>query len=481
MTSLAARVLASIRRRRLCDPHARIVAAVSGGADSVALVHLLAELSNAGAVTLAGLAHLDHRLRGGESDRDREFCAALAANLQLPFNVEQIEVMREAERRGESIEQTARSVRYEFLERARTRFGADRVAVAHTRDDQAETVLLRLLRGAGTRGLAAILPSRDGVIRPLIDIRRAEVVRYLESHRHAWVEDSTNKDRRILRNWVRHDLLPTIVGRTGDGVTDVLARTADSAREDEALLEALALAAEDRLRSDTGTTVTVDSGRLLLEPPAIARRVVRRLLESVGQGAATWAHVAAVMDLAAGEPGVVQASGCDVKLSSADRVLYFRAARCEGGASECGGGALAPPVFDPRPLPVPGVVDLPESGVRLRAERKELEEVGGVPALSTGGLSQAVIPAVIAEPGLFVRSWRPGDTLQPLGLSGRKKVQDLFVDRKVPRDARHSVPIVTAADGRIVWVAGLALGDAFRVTPATKSVVVLSFESLGGS
>jgi tRNA(Ile)-lysidine synthase len=124
---------------------------------------------------------------------------------------------------------------------------------------------------------------------------------------------------------------------------------------------------------------------------------------------------------------------------------------------------------------------LPESGGRLRAERRELEEVGGLSALSTGGLSQAVIPAVTAEPGLFVRSWRPGDTLQPLGLSGRKKVQDLFVDRKVPRDVRHSVPIVTAADGRIVWVAGLALGEAFRVTPATKSVVVLSFESLGGS
>ena len=130
---------------------------------------------------------------------------------------------------------------------------------------------------------------------------------------------------------------------------------------------------------------------------------------------------------------------------------------------------------------MPGVVDLPESGVRLRAERRELEEVGGVPALSAGGLSRAVIPAETAEPGLFVRSWRPGDVLHPLGLSGRKKVQDLFVDRKVPRGERHPVPIVTAADGRIVWVAGLALGEAFRVTQATKSVVVLSFESLGGS
>jgi tRNA(Ile)-lysidine synthase len=130
---------------------------------------------------------------------------------------------------------------------------------------------------------------------------------------------------------------------------------------------------------------------------------------------------------------------------------------------------------------VPGSIDLPEAGLRLRTERKELAEVGGVDGLPVGGASRAVIPALIAEPGLFVRSWQPGDALQPLGLSGRKKVQDLFVDRKVPRAERDSVPIVTAADGRIVWVAGHALGEAFRVTPATKSVVVLSFESLGGS
>jgi tRNA(Ile)-lysidine synthase len=482
MTSLAARVLASLRRRRLCDPHARILAAVSGGADSVALTHLLAELSNAGALALVGVAHLDHRLRGTESDRDREFCAALAANLDLPFDVEQIDVLTEAARHRESIEQTARAVRYEYLERARTRRGADRVAVAHTRDDQAETVLLRLLRGAGTRGLAAILPSRDHVIRPLIDLRRSEILGYLEGHGHTWVEDSTNEDRRILRNWVRRDLLPTIVARVGDGVTDVLARTADSAREDEALLDELAAAAEARLRSDAGEAASVDAVRLLREPPAIARRVVRRLLESVGGRPAAWAHVAAVLELAAADAASIQAAGCDVKLSSADRVLYFRGVAKPAG----GGGASAPPAFassevESRPLPVPGSVDLPESGLRLRAERRELAEVGGIPGLSAEGPSRAVIPAASAEPGLFVRTWLPGDVMHPLGLFGRKKVQDLFVDRKVPRGARQAVPIVTAADGRIVWVAGVALGEAFRVTPATKSVVVLSFESLGGS
>jgi len=479
MTSLAARVLASIRRRRLCDRHARIVAAVSGGADSVALAHLLAELSHAAALSVVGVAHLDHALRGDEAVRDREFCRTLAANLGLPFDVEQIDVAGEAAASGESVEQAARRVRYAFLERARARLGADLVAVAHTRDDQAETVLLRLLRGAGTRGLGAIRPARERIIRPLIDFRRIEIVRYLEDRRYAWVEDSTNADTQLLRNWVRRELLPSIAARTGDGVFDVLARTADAAVEDEAFLVATAEDAERRLRPIGGPPDALDAGRLLLAPPAVARRVVRGRLESVGQWPATFAHVTSVLELAGGQ-GEVRAAGCLVKLSPANRVLYFKALeQLEDRVLDS--SAQPQPPRDPVPLPVPGAVDLPESGLRVRAEYRDVSDVGGLTNLSSVGEARAVIPAATAEQGLFVRCWLPGDVLQPLGLSGRKKVQDLFVDRKVPRQARHSVPIVTAADGRIVWVAGVALGEAFRVTPATKSVVVLSFESLGGS
>jgi tRNA(Ile)-lysidine synthetase-like protein len=200
--------------------------------------------------------------------------------------------------------------------------------------------------------------------------------------------------------------------------------------------------------------------------------VVRHVLKSEGGRSAIWAHVAAVLELAAGtRPGAVRAGSCEVKLSAAGGVLYFSALRPPEPVSR----------LQARELPVPGTVELPESGLRLRAERRELADVGGFAAVCRGGHTQAVIPATAADAGLFVRSWRPGDALQPMGLSGRKKVQDLFVDRKVPRATRHSVPIVTAADGRIVWVTGHALGEPFRVTPATKSVVVLSFESLGGS
>src|SRR5262245_49183409 len=170
MTALAVRVLATMRRRRLLAQGTRVLAAVSGGADSVAMAHLLAELSAASAVEFVGIAHFDHCLRGAESARDASFCRNLATELAVPFHVEAVDVAGEAKRRKTSIESTARDLRYAFLERARAAANADVVAVAHTSDDQAETVLLRLFRGAGTRGLGGIPPARHRIIRPLIDL-----------------------------------------------------------------------------------------------------------------------------------------------------------------------------------------------------------------------------------------------------------------------------------------------------------------------
>jgi tRNA(Ile)-lysidine synthase len=469
MTSLAARVQAAILRRQLCPRGARVVASVSGGADSVALAHVLMELSKSEAVILAGVAHLNHRLRGDESTRDRAFCQALAADLGVPFDVEEIDVATEARRQGLSIEQAARKLRYAFLERARVRLRADAVAVAHTRDDQAETVLLRLLRGTGTRGLAAIRPSRDRVIRPLLDLRHADLVAYLKARSHQWVEDSTNQDRRIPRNWVRHEVLPFLSARVGDGVVEVLARTAESAAEDDALLDGLAREAAGRIVRLTPNALLLDADALGSEPPAIARRIIGAGLEDTSGHPATLAQIGTVLELiSAGGPGLVSTGRAEVELSGAPRVLSIRVPR-EPGPS---------PTVEPRRLSVPGAVELPETGLRLRAELRKLEDLGGIPGIRRAGCRIAVVPERAIGSAVLVRSWQPGDALQPLGLSGRKKVQDLLVDRKVPRAGRHSVPIVTANDGRIVWVAGYALGEPFRVTPATKSVVVLSFEPL---
>jgi tRNA(Ile)-lysidine synthase len=468
MTSLAGRVMATLQRRRLCDAGARVIAAVSGGADSVALAHLLMELSAGGRLQLVGIAHLDHRLRGAESDRDAAFCAALSQNLRVPFDVEQISVSEQAVRTGRSIEDAARQVRYAFLERARVRLGADMIAVGHTRDDQAETVLLRLLRGAGIEGLGAIRPRRQHVIRPLIDLRHAALVRYLEARGLPWVEDSSNADLQFLRNRVRHELLPWLRAHVSPAVVNLLARTSDLARDDEALLTALAAErfAAVRQGDAAGGRVELDAAGLAEEPPAIARRIVRQALREVASKAPSFAHVGAVLRLVeGGRPGSVTLPGCHAKLSPGRGVLSIGDVPAE---SAPGGWT--------HPLPVPGSIELPEARGRMHASTVPQRDGADM----SGRGASVMVPAALVPPGLLVRCWAPGDRLRPLGLSGRKKVQDLFVDRKVPYAERHRVPVVTLPDGRIIWVAGHALSEEFRVTTATSAVVVLNFEPFGG-
>jgi tRNA(Ile)-lysidine synthase len=464
MTSLAARVLAGIRRRQLFEPGARVVAAVSGGSDSVALAWILRELSEAGALRLTAIAHLDHSLRGAESARDAAFCRDLAAELGVPFDVEAVDVASLAKANGQSIEEAGREARYAFFDRVRARTTADAVATGHTRDDQAETVLMRVFRGAGTKGLAGIPPRRGAIVRPLIDLRRVELVGWLDAHSRRWVEDSTNADRAVTRNWIRHALLPEITARFGDGVIDVLARGADLARADDSVLSEIAREVAPGIQTSVGHGIDLSVPALCVQPLAIRQRVVRGVLKRFGGGPSA-AHVEAVLRMAeSGQPGRLQLGQRLLELSGGGRVLSIRESR----PAERTGSSWT------YPLEIPGEIDLPEAAGRLTASPTTLEALGGMSKVKHLPQGQAVAAGL--EGPLVVRAWKPGDAMHVLGLSGRKKVQDLFVDRKVPRERRHMVPVVAHPDGRIVWVAGHALGEPFRVSEATKSVVVLNFE-----
>jgi len=464
MTSLAARVLAGIRRRQLFEPGARVVAAVSGGSDSVALAWILRELSEAGALRLTAIAHLDHSLRGAESARDAAFCRDLAAELGVPFDVEAVDVASLAKANGQSIEEAGREARYAFFDRVRARTTADAVATGHTRDDQAETVLMRVFRGAGTKGLAGIPPRRGAIVRPLIDLRRVELVGWLDAHSRRWVEDSTNADRAVTRNWIRHALLPEITARFGDGVIDVLARGADLARADDSVLSEIAREVAPGIQTSVGHGIDLSVPALCVQPLAIRQRVVRGVLKRFGGGPSA-AHVEAVLRMAeSGQPARLRLGQRLLELSGGGRVLSIRESR----PAERTGSSWT------YPLEIPGEIDLPEAAGRLTASPTTLEALGGMSKVKHLPEGQAVAAGL--EGPLVVRAWKPGDAMHVLGLSGRKKVQDLFVDRKVPRERRHMVPVVAHPDGRIVWVAGHALGEPFRVSEATKSVVVLNFE-----
>jgi tRNA(Ile)-lysidine synthase len=467
MPSLADRVARTIREHALLAPDARVLIAVSAGADSVALAHLLCDLGPALAFSVAGVAHFNHRLRAAAED-DERFASEVAARLGLPFVAGGSDVRALARERRVSIEDAARQLRYDFLESARFRLGADRTAVGHTRDDQAETVLLRLLRGAGTRGLAAIRPRSGHVIRPLLDVARAELRGWLNERELAFREDESNLDLAVPRNRIRHELLPYLE-RFSPGVAAVLAREADLAREDEAVLaHAAADAARDVVTSAEGAT-SLDREALLALPRGLARRVVRGVLESCSGRFIGLDHVGAVLELAAGEPGRRLSLPGLSAARRADRiVLEPRTVRP---------AAAQPPAMLPRPLPIPGEVVLPEAGWAISAGTSGGRAVPG--DLAGDGPAVAVSGESLMA-GLAVRFRRPGDALRPLGLGGRKKLQDLFVDRKIPRGERDAVPLVVDAGDRIVWVVGHAVAEDFQVTSPERGVIILKARRLGG-
>ncbi len=463
--SLLHRVRRFISRQRLWPPGARVVTALSGGSDSVAQLLLLRDLAAAGELVLAGAAHLNHQLRP-EAAGDEAFCRALCARLDVPCVVEHADVTRLAADQRVSIEVAARRARYAFLEGARLALTAQAVAVAHTADDQAETVLLRLLRGAGTRGLRGILPVRGAVVRPVLDCSRAALRGELMSRGETWVEDATNQDLAQPRSRVRHELIPLLAARYQSAITRVLARTAEVVSADDAFLEQLAAAAAPSVLSVSPRGLVLAPRALAALPPALARRVARRaLLAAHPAHAPDLADVDALLAVCRPSgPAAAEPAGVRVERFAEDAVLLIT-----------GPPSSAAPVLPARVLSVPGVVALPElgPGCRLTAERP-ITHVGQ-PA---DHRQRLIVKVAVATP-LVVRGRRPGDRLRPLGLGGAKKLQDLLVDRKVPRTERDRVPVVVDATGRIVWVVGHAVDADAAAAAAEGDVIVLTFDQPG--
>ena len=336
MSRLIDRVRHYAATHSLWTASTRVFAAVSGGADSVALLFVLRELAERGECTLAGLAHLNHHIRGEAAGGDTRFCRDLAARIGVPALIGDADVPALAAQHGVSLEVAGRNARQAFYLEAQATLGADRVAVAHTRDDQAETVLLRLVRGAGPTGLSGIAPRRDHLVRPLLEIPRSDLRAYLAAIGEAWREDETNADRAIPRNRIRHDVLPQLRELNAQ-VDAALSRTADILRVDAAFLDALANEASARLvKTEEHTeyagdqairpSVRIEAGELAKLPPALARRVALRALETANPSRSYGLEEAqALCELAAGGSGA-NFQGLDMERSGADVVLVNR--RC---------------------------------------------------------------------------------------------------------------------------------------------------------
>lgn len=298
--------------------------ALSGGSDSVALTLLLRDLAPHGQFVVAGLAHLNHQLRP-TAERDERFCRAFADRLALSLTVEITDVPGYAQAQRLSREDAARRVRYDFLARAAADMGADRIAVAHTQDDQAETLLLKLVRGAGLTGLGGIYPRKDAIVRPLLDVSRATLREFLCSRQETWVEDESNADLANPRNRVRHMVLPELERAYGGPVRPSIARAATLVREDGQWLDAAA----DRRFHDLVTTfpegLAFEAAELSAEPAAMRRRVLFRALRLVSEGREVGLdHVDAADEVLRGRAGGVDLPGVRVELRREKLVLVHQ-------------------------------------------------------------------------------------------------------------------------------------------------------------
>jgi tRNA(Ile)-lysidine synthase len=482
------RVRQFVRQHGLVRADTRVLAAVSGGSDSVALAHLLRDLDAAGDLQLVGLVHFNHQLRPSAGD-DERFAAGVAASLGRPIVIDRGDVSARARRERRSIEDAARASRHEFFERARVACQADDVALGHTRDDQAETLLMRLTRGAGFRGLAGMYPRKDRIIRPLLGCRREELRAWLAARQISFVDDESNRDVRILRNRVRAELLPLLESRFNPAIVDVLADEAELARDTWAWMDAAADEATVRLVQTGDAVREIDAAGLRALPLALRRAVVWRAMSELGGGRPIgFGHVEAVLRLtsdavASSEPGDHRRERIDLPGQRAERIGARVVLR---GRPPHAVGRWSPDEqnrsnFFRYSLSIPGEVVLPEAGCRVSAEA-----VGGggaslEPGAALGRGPVALVRSDVCHGSLAVRNRRPGDHFRPIGLDGRKKLQDFFVDRKIARRTRDAVPLVVDETDRIVWVAGHGIDEAFRVTDPAQAVLILKLKALGGS
>ena len=419
----------------------RLLIALSGGADSVALTCMLAQERARLNLTLFA-AHVEHGIRGEESRADRDFCRELCRSLDIPLRIAELDVPRLSRERREGLETAARRHRYEVLERFRAEQNADWIVLAHHRDDQAETVLMHLLRGCGTEGVGGMSVQSGRLYRPLLDVPKAALEQWLRVRGIGWRVDSTNQSPCTPRNALRLHGLP-VLEESYPGAKLALARYAETAQWENRLMERLT---DDFLREHLESG---PYGQRILRPedadPAILRRAIRRLCGAELSHDQTL-KIAALCDKARGR---IDVSGT-LTVERTPRAVYFLPPR-----------AVLPA---PAPLPISGSVVLEGVG-RLR-----VSVCAPVP-LRNAPLKQVLNRDALA--GAVVRFRRDGDRIRPLGC-GDKLLSDVLTDRKIDRPLRDFIPLV-AVGSEVLWAVGICISDRAKIEPDTKDALLLEW------
>jgi tRNA(Ile)-lysidine synthase len=435
-----------------------VLVAISGGADSTALLHAMLELREQFAMRIIA-AHLNHRLRGAESDRDEDFVRDMCSRQNVQLIVERAETLAA---HSSNLEERARKARHNFLNRGADSVGATHIALAHQADDQAETVLMRLLRGSGVAGLAAMSECGPGrLIRPMLALRRDDILAYLQELDLPYVDDSTNASPIFLRNKIRSELLPLLEREYAPGLGIRLTELADEMRSLDELVSAIAAREIESMWIADALDVT----KLLSLNRAVKAAVIRTfMMERIGElRRIDRNHIDAVLRLAvAGGPG-----------DSIDLPRGWRASR-EYNLLRLSDTRPKTSLDYSVPVSFDGTTIVEPAGYAFEA--------------STIGIADAAMPsnqlvamfdvAAVRESGLVVRNFVAGDRIHPLGMRGVKKVKSIFIDRKVPSSKRGSFPIV-ALDGEPAWIPGLVRGSQAIISSTTETVLrVQAYETM---
>ncbi len=454
--ALISRVERTVRRQRLFRPGDTLVIALSGGADSTLLLDLLSRLPDYNLHLIA--AHLIHCLRGAESDADEKFCRGMASRHAIMFESRRTDVRKMAAELRLNLEDAGRQARIQFLDEIRTKYGAAAVVLAHHADDQAETVLMRLLRGSGMTGLSGMAyRNARGYVRPLLEISRSEIEKYLQCCGLSWREDASNSDTTYLRNRIRHHLLP-LLEEYNPAIRSSLASTASILGDDEALLDELTVQAyAGTCRMGEGK-IDCSVGQLNTLNTALRRRVLRHAFKQLTGTLerVSLRHIDAICDMiGSARPNSRLALPQGVTaVREYDRLLWIQT-----------GEAQLETDFELL-ITEPGCYQLPCGG-SISVDSAVTAAFPTYSGTACFDLSKTPFP-------WLVRTFRPGDRMTPFGMSGRKKVKDIFIDRKIPTAERMRIPLLFCGDD-LIWIAGVCASELCRIDTPTAATVQVTW------
>lgn len=467
------RVLRFIRENNLAQAGELLIIGVSGGSDSVCLLTILDALKNELNVRLH-IAHLNHQLRGDESQADAAFVAGLADKLNIPVTVENRDVASYQKEKHLSLEEAAREMRYAFFAELAAKLGTNKVAVGHTANDQVETVLMHLIRGSGTRGLAGLQPEtvlRPGgnpltVIRPILALSRAETEAYCKNHGLEWRTDSSNLLPETLRNRIRLELLP-LLRKYNPEIERAVIRTAAIARDDTGFIDAATQNVWRNTTKQSNNVITIDKARFLALHPALQRSLLRQAVAALTGDLRNieLTHIEDIMS--------ITGKGAGRRINLPDGLVFstgYREFTLQKGNEP---SASCPPIEGKYRIKIPGETVI--SGWRIEAGIADKESSGGL--CPDEGKLTAFFDFDKTGRELAVRGRKPGDRFVPLGMTDIKTVGEFLIDEKVPRAERPCIPVVESLS-QIVWLAGVRMDERVKVTEMTKRVLRLKFTAI---